>query len=145
MREFPAPTSLRELRQFLGLTSHYRRFIKGFAKIAQPLYNITKKGASFYWTAECETAFDYLKSCLITAPVLAYPDFNRNFVLETDASIVGLGAILSQIQEDMKLHPLAYASRSLSKSEKNYSATDLETLAVVWGVTHFRYYLLDIK
>ena len=88
-----------------------------------------------------EAAFDYLKSCLITAPVLTYPDFNRNFVLETDASIAGLGAILSQIQEDGKLHPLAYASRSLSKSEKNYSATDLETLAVVWGVTHFRYYL----
>ena len=120
------------------MTSHYRQFVKGFAKIAQPLHNLTKKGASFYRTAACEAAFDYLKSCLITAPVLAYPDFNRNFVLETFA---GLGAILSQIQEDGKLHPLAYASRSLSKSEKNYSAIDLETLAVVWGVTHFRYYL----
>jgi len=72
-----------------------------------------------------------LKSCLITTPVLAFPDFDRNFVLETDASILGLGAILSQTQEQGKLHPLAYASRSLSKSEKNYSATDLETLAVV--------------
>ena len=73
--------------------------------------------------------------------MLAFPDFDRNFVLETDASVLGLGAILSQIQEDGNLHPLAYASRSLSKSEKNYSATDLETLAVVWAVTHFRYYL----
>ena len=73
--------------------------------------------------------------------MLAFPDFDRNFVLETDDSILGLGAILSQIQEDWNLHPLAYASRSLSKSEKNYSATDLETLAVVWAVTHFRYYL----
>ena len=69
--------------------------------------------------------------------MLAFPDFDRNFVLETDASILGLGAILSQIQEDGNLHPLAYASRSLSKSEKNYSATDLETLAVVWAVTHY--------
>ena len=141
VKEFPVPTTLRELRQFLGLTSHYRRFVKGFAKIAQPLYTLTKKDVPFHWTAECEAAFDYLKSCLITTPVLAFPDFDRNFVLETDASILGLGAILSQIQEDGNLHPLAYASRSLSKSEKNYSATDLETLAVVWAVTHFRYYL----
>ena len=123
------------------MTSHYRWFVKGFAEIAQPLYTLTKKDVPFHWTAECEAAFDYLKSCLITTPVLAFPDFDRNFVQETDASILGLGAILSQIQEDGKLHPLAYASRSLSKSEKNYSATDLETLAVVWGVTHFRYYL----
>ena len=141
VKKFPVPTTLKELRQFLGLTSHYRRFVKGFAMIAQPLYALTKKDVPFYWTAECESAFDYLKVCLITMPVLAYPDFDKNFVLETDASILGLGAILSQVQEDGKLHPIAYASRSLSKSEKNYSVTDLETLAVVWGITHFRYYL----
>ena len=102
---------------------------------------LTKKNVPFHWTGECESAFDYLKTCLITAPVLAYPDFNKNFILETDASILGLGAILSQPQEDGKLHPIAYASRTLSQAEKNYPVTDLETLAVVWGVTHFRYYL----
>jgi len=78
---------------------------------------------------------------LETAPLLAYPDFKKPFTLETDASIKGLGAILSQVQDDGKLHPLAYASRSLSQSEKNYAITELETLAVVWAVTHFRYYL----
>ena len=104
------------------------------------MYALTKKDVPYHWTAECECAFDHLKTCLITPPVLSYPDFDKSFILETDASISGLGAILSQLQEDGKLHPLAYASRSLSESE-NYPVTDLETLAVVWGVTHFRYYL----
>ena len=141
VKNFPVPTTLKELRQFLGLTSHYRRFVKGYSSLAQPLYALTRKDAPYHWTAECESAFNHLKCCLITAPVFVYPDFDRDFVLETDASILGLGAILSQVQDDDRLHPLAYASRSLSKSEKNYPVTELETLAVVWGVTHFRYYL----
>ena len=110
--------------------------MKGFASIAQPLYALTKKNAPFQWTAECESTFDYFKTSLITTPVLAYPNFEQSFILETDTSILGLGAILSQIQADGRLHPIAYASRSLSKSEKNYAVTDLETLAVVWAVTH---------
>ena len=75
------------------------------------------------------------------APILAYPDFTKDFVLETDASKQGLGAILSQLKDDSKLHPLAYASRSLSSSEKNYAITGLKTLAVVWAIIHFRYHL----
>ena len=133
--------TLKELRQFLGLTLHYRRFVEGFSSLAQPLYALTRKDAPYRWTAECESAFNHLKSCLITAPIFVYPDFNKDFVLETDASNAGLGAILSQVQNDGKLHPLVYASCALSKSEKNYPVTELETLAVVWGVTHFRYYL----
>ena len=120
---------MKQLRQFLGLTSHYRRFILCYAKIAQPLYDLTKQGTPFIWTASCEQAFDTLKSKLLTTPFLAYPDFTRDFVLETDASKQGLGAILSQSQDDSKLHPLGYASRSLSPSEKNYAITELETLA----------------
>ena len=117
------------------------RFISDYAKIAEPLYCLTKKNVSFCWTVGCQQAFDILKAELLTAALLAYPDFKKPFILETDASIKGLGAILSQIQDDSKLHPLAYASRSLSQSEKNYAITELETLAVVWAVTHFRYYL----
>ena len=109
--------------------------------IAQPLYALTRKAVTFHWTAACDSAFDYLKTCLITVPILAYPGFDKNFVLETDASILGLGAVLSQMQEYGKLHLLAYGSCSVSKSEKNYSISDLEMVAVVWGVTHFRYYL----
>ena len=91
----------------------------------------------FWWTAECETVFDTLRAKLLTAPVLGYPDFTKDFTLETDATKVGLGAILSQYQEDQKLHPVAYASRSTSASEVNYAITNLETLGVVWAVTHF--------
>ena len=109
------------------------------------MYNLTRQGTPFNWTASCEQAFDILKSKLLTAPILAYPDFTRDFVLETDASKQGLGAILSQLQDDSKLHPLAYASRSLSPSEKNYAITELETLAVVWAISHFRYHLYGHK
>ena len=141
VQRFPVPTSLRQLRQFLGLTSHYRRFIMNYAKLAYPLYALTRKGARFNWTADCEVAFETLKSKLITAPVMAYPDFERSFTLETDASKQGLGAILSQVQTGNRLHPVAYASRSISAAEANYAVTDLETLAVVWAITHFRYHL----
>ena len=81
---------MKQLRQFLGLTSHYRRFILHYAKGAQPLCNLTRQGTPFNWTASCEQAFDTLKAKLLTAPILAYPDFTRDFVLETDASKQGL-------------------------------------------------------
>ena len=95
----------------------------------------------FEWSPECETAFVTLKNKLVTPPVLVYPRFGDEFTLETDASILGLGAVLSQKQPDGRLHPVAYASRALSPTEKNYSVTELETLAVVWGITHFHSYL----
>ena len=84
---------------------------------------------------------DELKDKIASAPVLAYPAFNKDFVLETDASIQGLGAILSQLQSDDKLHPIAFANRALSPQEKNYSVTQLEMLAVVWAISHFRHYV----
>ena len=145
VKDFPVPMNLKQLRQFLGLTSHYRRFVPNYAKIAFPLHALTRKGALFQWTANCEVAFETLKTRLVTAPLFCYPDFDKDFVLETDASKQGLGAILSQYQVDHKLHPVAYASRSISSTEANYAITDLETLAVVWAVTHFRYYLYGHK
>lgn len=78
VKEFPVPTTLKELRQFLGLESHYRRFVKSFAMIAQPLYALTRKDVPFHWTAACDSAFDYLKTCLTTAPILSYPDFDKS-------------------------------------------------------------------
>ena len=145
--EFPVPTSLKELQQFLGLASYYRRFIPKFAQVAHPLHWLTRKDAPFDWSSECQVAFDDLKRRLVSAPVLAYPDFSKDFVLETDASYVGLGAVLSQLQDDGKLHPLSYASRALSTPEKNYPVTELETLAVVWAISHYRAYLYghDVK
>lgn len=127
------------------MTSYYRRFIDSFARIAHPLHAFTKKGASYEWTEICQEAFDGLKKKLCEAPILAYPSFTKEFVLETDASILGIGAVLSQAQIDGNLHLVAFASRALSPAERNYSVTDLETLAVLWAVSHFRIYLYGQK
>lgn len=129
------------MRQFLGLASFYHWFILKFAAIAAPLHELTKKDIAFYWTPECESAFQRLKELLVTAPILAYPRFGagRSFVLETDASTTGLGAVLSQEQDDRCVHPIAYASRSLNKHERNYGISELETLGLVWAVRYFRH------
>ena len=141
---YPTPTDATQVRQFLGLASYYRRFMPDFAKVSAPLCVLTKKNATFLWTTECETAFVELKHLLTTAPVLAFPHFgpDQSFVLETDASGIGLGAVLSQVQEDGVVHPIAYASRSLDKHERNYGISELETLGLVWAVRYFRPYLL---
>ena len=127
--------------RFLGLSSYYRRFIPNFAKIAQPLHGLTCKDTPFTWGPDQDCAFEELKKQLTTAPVLAYPNFTAKFCMETDASVQGLGAVLSQYQEDGRLHPIAYASRALNAAEKRYGITELETLVVVWGVSHFHHYL----
>ena len=141
VKEFPVPQDVREVRQFVGLSSYYRHFIPLFAKIAKPLHELTRKGAEFVWTQECQTAFETLTRKLVQAPVLSYPSFDKAFTLETDASIEGIGAVLSQPQDDGHLHPVAYASRALSLQERNYAITELETLAVVWAISHFHSYL----
>ena len=105
------------------------------------MHQLLAKGITFDWTPECQQAFEDLKGKLVSLPVLAFPDFDKSFVLETDASIQGLGAVLSQKQADRKLYPVAYASRSLASNEESYAITDLETLAVVWAISHFQYCL----
>jgi len=108
VKNFPAPTDVTKLRQFLGLASYYRRFIPNFAKVSGPLHALTKKGVLFEWTVNCPEAFEQLKDLLCSAPVLAYPQFGpgHQFVLEIDTSLAGLGAVLSQRDEKGHLHPL---------------------------------------
>ena len=132
------------LHQFVGLASYYRCFVPGFAKIATPLHYLTKKDVPFKWTPKCEAAFCKLKELLVTAPVLTHPRFGpeTEFILETDASGIGLGAVLSQKQDDGLIHPIAYASRALNRHEKNYCISELETLGLVWTVRYFCPYLL---
>ena len=141
VKQFPVSTTVPGVRQFLGLPSYYRRFVESFAKIASPLHAIPKKNTRFQWNEECQTAFDQLKQRHVNAPILAYPSFNQEFLLETDASVQGLGVVRSQVQDDWLSHPVAYASRALSPAEKNYGITNLETLAVVWSVSHVKAYL----
>ena len=142
---YPTPTEVKALRSFLGLASYYRRFVPKFATVARPLHGLTKKNIVFVWSGNCERAFQRLKELLTTTPILKYPDFSRPFILETDASGCGLGAVLAQEQPDGRVHPIAYASRSLQKHEKNYGITELEGLGVVWAVKHFRPYLYGQK
>ena len=144
--DFPVPTNVKTVREFLGMASYYRRFIPNFAKTANPLHMLTHQDVTFQWTSVCQSAFDRLKELLSSPPVLAYPDFSKKFLLHTDASGLGLGAVLEQEPEGRgPPHPIAYASRSLSKPEQKYGITELEALGVVWAVRHFRAYLLGNK
>ena len=139
---WPTPTDKREIQQFLGLVNYYRRFIKNFASLAKPLQRLTEKNVTFEWNESCQNAFDQLRACLVSAPVLAFPDYSKTFILDTDASENGIGAVLSQGQDDGSECVIAYASRSLSRQEQRYCVTRRELLAVVEFVHHFRCYLL---
>lgn len=154
LETWPAPKNVRGLRQVLGFMSYYRRFVPGFAQLARPLHALVGKGGkgkpveTLDWTTECQTAFDKLKQSLMSPPVLAYPDFSQPFVLTTDGSLHGLGAVLSQRHGGTE-RVIAYASRGLRGSEKNdrnYSAFKLELLALKWAVTEkFKEYLIYSK
>jgi len=141
VQNFPIPHNLTVLRGFLGLASYYRRFVKDFALIAKPLHNLMRKEQPFEWTEDCQKALEQLKQKLTSPPILIYPDFNKPFLLYTDASSFGIGAVLAQKDEKNKEHVVAYASRRTDPSERNYYATELECLGVVWTVQHFRPYL----
>uniref|UniRef100_A0A6V7JFY2 Reverse transcriptase domain-containing protein n=1 Tax=Bracon brevicornis TaxID=1563983 RepID=A0A6V7JFY2_9HYME len=138
--KFPEPRAPKNVMSFLGLAAYYRKFIRDFSKIAKPLTELLKKEVSWTCGSVQQATFEILKEKLTSAPVLQYPQFDKPFVLTTDASNRAIGAILSQgpIGKDL---PIAYASRTLNKAEQNYSTIEKELLAIVWGVKHFRPYL----
>ena len=140
VQEFPVPNNVTGVKAFLGLCNYYRRFIKGFAQIASPLNKLTSKNIQFDWTPECQTSFDCLKNALVSAPILAYPDFELTFHLYVDASHTGIGLTLGQII-DGKERVIAYAGRDFNQAERNYSATEREALAVIDGIKRFQPYL----
>jgi len=137
-----SPKSVKDVMSFLGLAGYYRRFVRGFATVAAPLTDLTKHDRRFDWTTECEQAFQTLKTLISSAPVLKYPRFDREFIIQTDASDVGVGAVLSQLDGDGVKKPVAFASQSLSVRERNYSTTEKEAYAIVYTLRHFRVYLL---
>ena len=141
MKDFPQPKSVRELKSWLGLTGFYRRFIKSYAAIVQPMHNLLKKDIPFLWNSDCETAFQLLKEKLTTAPILRYPDFSKSFTLLTDASYSSISFILTQEDEGKFGHPVAYGGRSLTAAERNYSVSQIELLAILCGCRHFHPYL----
>ncbi|XP_076656370.1 uncharacterized protein LOC143361015 [Halictus rubicundus] len=137
---FPVPRNIRQLRRFLGMASWYRRFIPDFATVAEPLNILLRKGQPWKWEDGQQSAFEKIRHLIATAPTLACPHFDVPFVLQTDASTVGLGAVLVQEIEGVE-RVIAFASRALTEPERKYSATELECLAIVWAVQKFRPYL----
>ena len=161
IQDWTTPQTVKDLRSFLGFASYYRKFVPGFAKLAGPLHELVnsclrelKQNRHLpipfpqLWTEDCQTSFDTLKQKLVSPPVLGYADYTQPFILETDASLSGLGAVLYQDQNGIK-RVIAYASRRLrplERNSRNYSAMKLELLAIKWAVTEkFRGYLLGSR
>ncbi|WVZ79890.1 hypothetical protein U9M48_027415 [Paspalum notatum var. saurae] len=140
VQDWVAPQNVSEIRSFLGLAGYYRRFVKNFSKIAQPLSKLLSKGATFEWTNKCRLSFEELKKRLTTAPVLIMPDVQKPFIVYCDASRQGLGCVLMQ-----EGHVVAYASRQLREHEQNYPTHDLELAAVVHALKIWRHYLMGKK
>ena len=138
---WPEPANVTEVRGFLGLCSYYRRFIKDFAVVAKPLTELTCNDSPLVWTDECQSAFDELKSRLVGPDIMAFPRDDAQYILDTDACDIGIGAVLSQVQDGCE-RVIAYASRSLTKAERNYCVTDKELLALKYFVEYFKQYLL---
>ncbi len=140
IKEWPIPKNVRGVRSFLGLANFYRRFIEGYAQVARPLNDLTKKDTPFAWKAEQQAAFDLLKERFTTAPILAYPDNDKTFRLETDASDYATGAVLS-IEQNGKWHPVAFSSHSMTPEERNYPVADKEMLSVIRALEQWRHHL----
>ena len=136
MLEWPVPKNIKELRGFLGLTSYYRRFIKGYGVLAKPLTDLLKKG-NYAWSDQVQQAFTALKQAMVTTPVLAMPNFNILFVVESDASKEGIGAILSQ-----EGRPVTYFSKGLSPQHQVLSVYEKEMMVILAAVKKWNAYLM---
>lgn len=141
VRDWAEPENVTQLRSFIGFCSYYRRFVRGFADIAKPLHKLTEKYQPYTWTEECGEAFRKLKETLCEATVLAHPDFTKEFILDTDASDYGIGAVLSQVIDGTE-RVVGFASKTLSKAERRYCVTRKELYALVHFVKYYRHYLV---
>jgi len=138
--KWESPKSVFEIRSFLGLAGYYRRFIKGFSKLALPLTKLTHKGQAFVWDTQCEHSFQTLKKKLTTVQVLVLPNLREPFKVYCDASKMGIGGVL--VQNDQVV---AYASRKLKTHERNYPTHDLELAAIVFALKMWWHYLFGSK
>ena len=145
MEEFPMPETYMQVHAFCRLAGHYWRYIKGFTNIAHPLYDVLGKEVKMgpvNLPLEVQEATDILKRKVQSTPILVFPDFDKPFLLKTDASKEGLGTVLSQKQSDEHYHPVTFGSCSLTLSEKNYHSSKLEFLVLKWSVMeHFKEHL----
>ena len=142
IQEWPRPRTKGQVKSFLGLVSYYQKFIQNYSSIAAPLYELTRQRNphTVKWTPEAQAAFEKLKAMLCDGPVLISPNFDKPFVLHTDASSTGIGAVLTQTVDGDE-HPVTYVSRKLQKHERNYATIEKECLAIKWAIHHLKYYL----
>lgn len=154
IRSLPSPTTVREVRSFIGMCSYYRRFVPNFSKIAEPLVSLTKKYAKFKWNPQCQLAFDYIKDSLTVIPLLSYPDPSREYVLYTDASDTAVGACLVQETDDddqeiipgiRREKPLYYLSHKLSDTQTRWSTVEKEAFAIHFALQKLDHYLHNAK
>ena len=143
VRDFPQPCKVKDVCSFIGLAGYYRKFIKDYSKIAAPLTDLTKREKSFQWSDSCEQAFQTLKQKLTTAPILAYPDYQKDYILYTDASSSAIGMVLSQ-EYDGRERVISYGGKKLNPAEQKYSTTERECLGVIVALKHFEHYLKGV-
>ena len=144
VKNWKTPNTVKEVQQFLGLCNYYRQFIKGFGEVAAPLTHLTRKDADFQWSDSVQQCFEKFKLSMCTAPILAYPKPDGMFILDIDASNIGIGGILQQVQ-DGKEQVIPYVSTKLDKSQQRYSVTRRELLAMVTFIYQVKHYLLGRK
>ena len=127
------------------MASYYRCFISGFSDIAHPLNHLLQKNVKFCWDQKCRNAFENIKEQLITSPILGFPDTDRDYSVYTDASDVGTGAVLAQVDDCGAERVISFASKAFSGAEKNWTTTEKEAFAVVWALQHFHPYVYGRK
>ncbi len=137
---FPEPKAVTNVRSFLGLIGYYRKYIRGYSRMASLLFELTKKDVAFVWNQDCQRAFDSLKKALVEAPILVRPDFEEPFCLDVDWSTKGVGAVLSQ-REGRFEKVVAYANKALTVAQRKFHPMEGECYALIWGILHFRQYL----
>ena len=135
--DLPLPTSVTQIKSFLGHTGCYRNFIRGYATITAPMEKLLKKDTKFQWTTTCQEILDKLKNVMATAPILVFPDWKKEFHVHVDVLFVVLDIVLTQPGEGAIDHPIAFASKKLSTEEKNYTTTEREGLAMVYALQKF--------
>jgi hypothetical protein len=140
IKNYLVPNNTKQLRDFLGLAGFYRKFVPRFSPISTPLHKLTGNNVPYIWGKEQPEAFQTLKDILCSEPLLQYPDFRNGFIVTCDASSTGIGSVLSRGSIGYDLH-VAYASRVLTKPEKNYSVIEREVIAIVWRCKQFRQYI----
>jgi len=144
IEKLPPPTNVKGIRSFLGHAGFYRRFIKEFSKIAEPLCSLLNKDTTFEFDKECEKTFECLKKKLTTAPIITVPDWSIGFELMCDASDYAVGAVLGQRKEKL-FYVIHYASKVLNDTQSNYTTTEKELLAILYALEKFRAYLIGSK